>query len=180
MIFNNQPSLAFGSISIEPLNERHRASLAAAASDPLIWAGHPDTDRGEPSVFDGYFDFLKMAGGAVAIRSQGKIIGCSRYYTAPDRPEDIAIGFTFLTRDHWGGETNFAVKSLMLDHVFACFDTVWFHIDPVNTRSQVATQRLGAVFAYDAELALGPKPFLWKCYRLTSIAWDVTQKARLQ
>ena len=48
---------------------------------------------------------------------------------------------------------------------------MWFHIGPDNARSQIATTRLGAQFAYDAVLAVSGKPVLTKCYTLTAQNW---------
>jgi RimJ/RimL family protein N-acetyltransferase len=31
----------------------------------------------------------------------------------------VAIGYTFIARDHWGGHYNRALKTLMLDHAFS-------------------------------------------------------------
>ena len=62
-------------------------------------------DRFERDSFTAYFDFLLASGGTLAVRDRasGAIIGCSRYYVAPDTPAAISIGFTFLARDRWGG-----------------------------------------------------------------------------
>ncbi|MEL7216793.1 MAG: GNAT family N-acetyltransferase, partial [Pseudomonadota bacterium] len=155
-MFDAQPDLADEDFHLAPLRGSDADSLARAASDPLIWAGHPAPDRYKPEVFEPYFDSLLASGGALSIReTEGhEIIGCSRFYTAPDRPGTVAIGFTFLVRKHWGGRTNRAVKSLMLKHIFASKPEAWFHIAPSNLRSQVATERLGARFVETKDLAL--------------------------
>lgn len=62
----------------------------------------------------------------------------------------------------------------MLEHAFKMVDEVWFHINPTNLRSQKATGKLGAEFAYEAVLDLGGKAVLWKCYRLGRGAWGST------
>nr|WP_280517760.1 GNAT family N-acetyltransferase [Falsirhodobacter halotolerans] len=154
-----------GIILVRPLTECDRGGVFAAAADPATWAGHPAHDRWQPEVFGPYFDTL-CAGKAVAIEKDGAIIGVSRFYVPPDQPEDIAIGFTFLNRAHWGGSVNAAVKQLMLDHAFARVATVWFHIAPTNIRSQKATAKLGAVHRHDAVLDLSGTPTLWQCWSL--------------
>ena len=120
MAFNTQPTLTEGDLIVRPMAAADRDGLAAAAADPLIWAGHPVKDRHKREVFDPYFDFLLDSGSAMTFveRASGRIIGCSRFYIAPDAPEAVSIGFTFLARDHWGGETNRIVKRLMLNHIF--------------------------------------------------------------
>lgn len=149
--------------------------LAEAASDPGIWSGHPVKDRHKKQVFRDYFEFLLNTQETLVVKSSnGEMIGCSRFYVPPDLPDAMGIGFTFLVRAHWGGETNFELKRLMVGHVLKSFPSVWFHIDPSNMRSQIATQRLGAVHRYDATLILGPTPAAWKCYELTADAWSNT------
>lgn len=167
-------------LHLRPLEADDFAGLYAAASDPETWAGHPAKTRHQREVFTPYFTGLLDSGTCLAVLDRGSdtIIGCSRYYTAPDMPGSISIGFTFLAKDYWGGDTNFALKRLMLGHAFGSFDEVWFHIDPTNIRSQKATAKLGAVFVYHAELQLGPMAAPWNCYRLTREAWAEVEAAR--
>ncbi len=176
MTFNNQPQLQGTSLSLRPLSATDFDALFAAAANPAIWSGHPSKDRYKPEVFRPYFDMLLERGGTLVVLdiARNQVIGCSKYYTAPDLPDTISIGFTFLNNAYWGGVANFELKRLMLDHAFKSFDAVWFHIDPTNIRSQKATAKLGAVHAYDAELDLSGSKVLWKCYRLTRCAWEMT------
>jgi len=171
--FDAQPTLTGDALLLRPLAAQDFDGLYAAASDPGIWAGHPVTDRYKRPVFQGYFQALLDSGATLVIldRTSTEMIGCSRYYVAPDMPDSIAIGFTFLTREYWGGATNRALKALMLEHAFASFPEVWFHIAPGNRRSQKATAKLGAEFVHDATLTLADTPSLWKCYRLTRQDW---------
>lgn len=171
--FDFQPTLRGDKIIVRPLCENDYAALRLAASDPMIWAGHPVKDRCKAKVFRPYFDKLLGSQRALVVLEQtGRVIGTSSYYTAPDGRNDVSIGFTFLTCDHWGGRTNIDLKRLMLGHAFATRDVVWFHIDPVNVRSQTATLRLGAVFVEDAKLDLGAGPVIWKCYRIDKTSWQ--------
>lgn len=172
--FDAQPFLDNDALSLRPLRGEDFEALFAAAGHPEIWAGHPARDRYKRDVFDGYFHFLLQTGSALAVIEprEARIIGCSRYYDAPDMPGSIAIGFTFLNHAYWGGATNFELKRLMLDHAFGTVDEVWFHIDPTNIRSQRATAKLGAEHAYDATLDLSGKPAPWMCYRLARSRWQ--------
>lgn len=180
MSFDDQPVLTDGAVALRPLAASDFDALAEAAADPGIWAGHPEPARGARENFRAYFDFLIQAGGTLIITeaATGRVIGCSRYYEPPDRPGGVGIGFTFLTRDHWGGATNRAVKALMLAHAWAEVDEVWFHIAPANYRSQTATLRLGARHVGDAALKLGPTVADWKCYTLTRADFLVAGRAR--
>ena len=177
MPFDFQPTVSDDELLARPLREADRAALNGAAADPMIWAGHPARDRHEAPVFNRYFDILLASGSALVVqeRGTGRTIGCSRFYVAPDTPEAISIGFTFLIRDHWGGDTNARLKALMLRPVFAAGKEAWFHIDPNNIRSQRATLKLGARHAYDATLNLGTGEAEWMCFRLTEEQWRAAQ-----
>lgn len=178
--FDPQVTLASDTLMLLPLTPGDFNGLYAAASDPEVWAGHPAKDRHKRDVFTRNFGFLLESRSTLVVldRRSNRIIGCSRYYTAPDRPDTIAIGFTFLQTAYWGGGTNFELKRLMLDHAFRSFPDVWFHIAPTNIRSQKATAKLGAEHVYDATLDLSGSPSAWMCFRLTRDAWTDKLKAR--
>lgn len=166
--FDPQPVLQDDTLHLRPLMETDLEPLYAVASDPLIWAGHPARNRHERDVFGPYFNMLLATRGTLAIctRAAGDIIGCSRYYTAPQEPLGVSIGYTFLGRDWWGGTTNLAMKSLMLDHAFATVPHVWLHINPTNIRSQKATAKLGATLVSEGPLTLGGKTQDWQSWRI--------------
>ncbi|MBF9233370.1 GNAT family N-acetyltransferase [Microvirga alba] len=174
--FDPQPKLLSGSLELRPLRREDLDGLFAAAGHPQVWADHPAKNRYKRDVFERYFDFLLETGSTVVIidRQSDKIIGCSRYYVAPDQPDSISIGFTFLNHAYWGGGTNFEIKRLMLDHAFQTFPEVWFHIAPTNIRSQKATAKLGAEHVYDATLNLSGTPAQGMCFRLSKVAWTRT------
>jgi hypothetical protein len=117
----------------------------------------------------------QLAIDAIIDIESGEIVGTSSYYTPPDLPGSIAIGFTFLVRAKWGGDFNRELKRLMMEHAFKACEIVYFHIAPSNLRSQKATMKLGAVHLYDAELKISATPALAKCYGLTSVQWEASQ-----
>lgn len=172
--FNPQPTLSGGTIHLRPLGPNDLEGLYSAASDPAVWAGHPATDRYQREKFEPYFVTLLASGATLAAidRRTGEIIGCSRYYVAPDMPDSVSIGFTFLDNAYWGGGTNFEMKRLMLGHAFHAYRDVWFHIAPTNIRSQKATAKLGAEHVYDATLDLSGTPSPWMCFRLKQDDWN--------
>lgn len=170
--FDPQPALQEGEITVRPMVEADRAALTQAASDPTIWAGHPAQNRYEPAVFDPYFSMMLVAGSALVVQDgAGRFIGCTVYYVDTNAPSRLSIGFTFLVRDHWGGNTNRVLKRLTLTHLFKTGTEAWFHIAPDNIRSQTATTRLGAVFSHEAEIDLGGGAQTWACYCLTRENW---------
>jgi RimJ/RimL family protein N-acetyltransferase len=172
--FNYQPQLIGETLSIRPLEANDYSALFACASDKHIWAGHPATDRYKEDVFAKMFDegLASQACVVISENDTGKLVGWSRYYVAEDGPQDISIGFTFLSRAHWGGQSNGQVKRLMLKHAFEYFDNVWFHIAPTNIRSQKATQKLGAKLINESLLTLGGKEGLWQSYKLEKAQWS--------
>jgi RimJ/RimL family protein N-acetyltransferase len=178
--FNAQPRLESSLLALRPLKAEDFDGLFAAAGHPEVWAGHPAKDRHKRDVFEKYFDFLLGTESTLVVIDQasGKIIGCSRYYPAPDQPDSMSIGFTFINHDYWGGGVNFELKRLMLDHAFKTFPEVWFHIGPDNIRSQKATAKLGAEHVYDATLNLSGTPAPNKCFRLSKDAWKRTLNGR--
>ena len=179
MGFDPQPHLDDEALALRPLRADDLDALHAAAAAPETWAGHPATDRHEREIFEHYFRFLLDSGTTLAVidRASRRMIGCSRYYAAPDRPGSISVGFTFLDHRWWGGRTNRSLKRLMLGHAFAIVPEVWFHIAPSNIRSQKATRKLGAEHDHDATLDLSGTPALWMCFRLTRDAWRRTLAA---
>lgn len=174
--FDAQPNLSSSLLALRPLKQDDLEGLYAAAAHPEIWAGHPAKDRYKRDVFEKYFAFLLSTQSTLVVidRASEKIIGCSRYYPAPDQPDSISIGFTFLSNAYWGGAANFEMKRLMLEHAFKSFDEVWLHIAPDNIRSQKATSKLGAEHSHDAMLNLSGTPSPAMCFRLKKEAWEKT------
>jgi N-acetyltransferase len=178
--FNPQSKLESSLLALKPLRREDLEGLYAAAADPDVWAGHPAKDRYKREVFEKYFEFLLGTASTLVVIDQAskKIIGCSRYYPAPDQPGSISIGFTFLNNAYWGGAMNFEMKRLMLDYAFKNFGEVWLHIAPDNIRSQKATLKLGAEHVYDAMLNLSGTPAPAMCFRLKKDAWEKTLRNR--
>jgi len=143
--FELQPHLTGERIALRPLVPADFEALFAAASDPLIWEQHPETDRYTREVFQRYFDGGIASGGAFAIidRPTGRIIGSSRYCNLKLEESEVEIGWTFLERAYWGGETNRELKKLMLDHAFRFVDRVVFVVGEHNMRSRTAVEKIG-------------------------------------
>ncbi|MEB0040169.1 MULTISPECIES: GNAT family N-acetyltransferase [unclassified Pseudomonas] len=171
--FDCQPTLRGTTLTLRALNQNDLEGMCGAAGDPEIWASHPAKDRYKREIFEPYFASRLSTETALTIidTQSGKIVGMSSYYTPPDLPHSIAIGFTFLIRAKWGGAANRELKQLMVEHAFTVFDIVYFHIAPTNIRSQTATMKLGAVHLYDAVLNLSTAPQEGKCYGLTKTQW---------
>lgn len=147
MIFDMQPELTGETLHLRPLREADRAAMTAAASDPLIWELHPAKNRHLSEKFHPYFDKLLASGGTLVVidRANGAIIGWSSYGELRPEAREVEIGWTFLTRIYWGGDTNREMKRLMLMHAFLFLDTVVFRVATDNFRSRAAMEKIGGI-----------------------------------
>lgn len=179
MTFPDQPTLTGPTLHLRALEGEDVPALTRAASDPAIWAVHPQSDRYKPDVFGPYCQMLLSEGGTLVVTQSHtrEIIGCSRYYPTSEAPAAYGIGYTFLTRPHWGGATNWEMKSLMLDHAFEHMDTVWFHIGADNVRSKRATAKLGVRHVHTRTQDLGSGAIVHDVYRLDKEVWHARRQA---
>ncbi len=168
--FQFDPVLTGATIRLRPVRADEFEALYAVARDPLIWAQHPAKERSRRDVFEAWFaDGLKQHALLVEDVATQRAIGSSRYYDWDPTAREVAIGFTFLARDHWGGKTNAQMKQLMLDHAFRWARTVWFHVDPGNLRSRRAMEKIGGVYSHTDSVGLvGGSPREYVFYRIDS------------
>ena len=139
-----QPVLVGETVLLRPLAASDFDVLYAIASDPAVWEQHPAKDRAQERVFRRWFaDALASAGALVAVdQTSGEVIGTSRFVQYA--PDEVEIGWTFLSTSRWGGTWNGEMKRLMLDHAFREVRCVRFTVHAENVRSQRAVRRLGA------------------------------------
>ena len=143
---DRQPVLEGERLLLRPLRADDWEALFAVASDPEIWAIHPQHDRWQEPVFRAYFaDALKQGGALVVIdKASGAIIGGSRMQAYdPADGGSVEIGWTFLARSHWGGAFNRELKRLMLGHALKFVERVDFRIGEDNLRSRRAMEKIG-------------------------------------
>ena len=145
--FEFQPTLEGARVVIRPIEIPDWNAMFAAASDPVIWTQHPEPDRYTEDVFRTYFDDAIACGSAFTFvdRQSGQIIGSSRYHGFDPAASEIEIGWTFLSRNYWGGSYNQEIKQLMLGHAFQFVDTVVFWVGETNLRSRRAMEKMGGV-----------------------------------
>ncbi|SKB33502.1 Protein N-acetyltransferase, RimJ/RimL family [Parapedobacter luteus] len=129
-----------------PLLETDFEVLYALASDPVVWAQHPQPDRWKASVFRIFFNGAINSKGAFKVidRKTGAVAGSTRFYDYDAQNRSIFIGYTFYAARYWGTGLNAVVKKLMLDYAFRYVDTVLLHVGAANIRSQKAVKKLGA------------------------------------
>ncbi|MBK8955128.1 MAG: GNAT family N-acetyltransferase [Saprospiraceae bacterium] len=141
-----QPILTGEFVYLKPIYDSSFEDLYRVASDPLIWEQHPNKNRYKREVFKVFFKGALESQSAFLIYDNAcNLIGSTRYYDLNLNESSIAIGYTFISRSHWGKEYNREAKKLLLNHVFSFVDNVIFHIGENNIRSQKAIERIGAV-----------------------------------
>jgi RimJ/RimL family protein N-acetyltransferase len=174
MAFELQPRIENQWIKLEPLVPADFDALYAVASDPLIWEQHPNKDRHRRDVFAVYFKGAIESGGAFGVidNATGALIGSSRYYDLDEVRRAVAIGYTFIARDHWGGHYNRALKTLMLEHAFRWVDRVIFHVGADNLRSRKAMEKLGGIYVGEAEMSYYGEPSRPNViYEISAVDW---------
>jgi N-acetyltransferase len=151
--FNPQPVLRGPTLLLRPLVAADREALWEVARDRLVWAQHPDRTRCEPAGFERFFQASLESGSALVVVDQrtGGIVGSSRYYDWHPARRELAIGYTFIARDCWGGDVNSEMKRLMVQHAAPWADRIWFHVGKGNLRSRRAMEKIGARAEYEGK-----------------------------
>jgi RimJ/RimL family protein N-acetyltransferase len=131
---------------LEPIEERHREPLAAAASDPRIFRWFP-ADMSRRPIFDAWFD-AAFADLTFVTHVDGEVVGSSRYMNLVPAHRRLEIGNTWLAPAQWQTGTNVEAKLLMLEYAFAHLGVrrVEFKTDANNERSRAALAALPAQF----------------------------------
>src|ERR1051326_8771635 len=157
MSFHLQPHLRGKLVELRPLTPEDWEDLFAVASDPLIWAQHPESDRYKEDVFRIFFTEALECGGAFVVidAKTQQMIGSTRFYGYDPEKSEIEIGWTFLARKYWGGRYNAEMKRLLLNHAFQFVESVIFLVGEDNVRSQRAMGKLGAIKAGTAKRMYG-------------------------
>jgi RimJ/RimL family protein N-acetyltransferase len=170
---NIQPVLETEKVALYPLQQADFEALYSVASDPEIWAQHPNKDRWKKDVFQNFFEGAMQSKGAFKIdKASSEILGSSRFYDYDEQDSSILIGYTFYAVKCWGTGINHAVKSLMLDYAFQFVSKVYFHIGASNIRSQIAISRLGARKVVEQEVSYyGEAPKLNFVYEIKKADW---------
>ena len=178
--FDFTPTLVGETISLRPLRPEDFEAVYAAAADPLIWEQHPYPLRYQREVFTtGFWDSALQSAGALVITDNisGRIIGSSRFYEWNPGTREVAIGFTFLARSHWGGATNRELKRLMLAHAFREARVVWFHVGANNLRSRKAMEKIGGRFSHEEAKEIHGVTHVHAFYRIDAPADPASVRA---
>lgn len=174
-LINFQPVLQNELIKATPLKETDFEDLFMAANDPLIWEQHPNKNRYQRPAFENYFKGAMESGGAFLVRDAqtNQVIGSSRYSDYFQETNTVSIGYTFFIRTHWGTGHNYALKKLMLTHIFQFVENVRFYIGAENKRSLVSIERFGAIKTGEEEMEYyGEDCKLNFIYTITKQQWE--------
>jgi N-acetyltransferase len=177
--FNLQPKLENDLLILRPLREEDFENLYKVASDPLIWEHHPAKDRYRKEVFEALFKDAIISAGAFAIidKKTEQIIGSTRFHSIKETQNAIEIGWTFLSRQYWGGQYNKSMKCLMINYAFSFVGNILFFVDKNNIRSQKAVEKIGGerIIELEGQL-LEVRPDASVMYNITKKKWDLHAK----
>jgi len=137
------------------LNNKDFDLLYNIGKNKKIWEQHPENDRWKREKFKIFFNNgIKNIFGLYGIydKSKNTIIGTTRYYSYSKKNKSIKIGFTFLTPEYWGTDTNLQIKTLMLGYAFNYVENIYFDIGKNNIRSRKAIEKIGAILHLDADI----------------------------
>ena len=95
---NLQPTLNNSFITVRPLQNSDFESLFAVASNPLVWAQHPNPNRYKQQEFEVYFKGAMESGGAfiILLSNTNEIVGCTRFYDYDNTSKNIFIGIRLM------------------------------------------------------------------------------------
>ncbi len=138
---------------LDPLRATDVDELYPLLADPEVYAAGYVMHRRPTSVDDARalvgerFLLAGKAPYAVRLVRDGTLVGTSSLLDADPANESVHIGSTLYGRAWWGTAVNPEAKLLLLGHCFddCGFGRVKLQTDALNTRSQAAIARLGAV-----------------------------------
>jgi RimJ/RimL family protein N-acetyltransferase len=153
--FDPRPVVLAGwHVRLEPVTTAHADALLAAGDHPALWAvtvQPPLTSRAAVAQYVGTA-LAAMADGrevvwAIRRRSDGRIVGATRFMDIDRRHRRLEIGGSWITPEAQGSVVNPEVKRLQLGHAFDQLGAVrvQFKTDARNAQSLRALEKLGAV-----------------------------------
>ena len=137
-------------VRLEPIDERHRDDLvAAAAEDPATFQYMGADLSIGPSAWAPYLaDALRpdYVAWATVDAATGRAVGSTRFGDIAPEHGRVEIGWTWIAPSHQRSATNTEAKLLQLTYAFDELDAtrVALKTDGRNLRSQAAIERLGA------------------------------------
>ncbi len=141
-------------VRLEPLTEAHTPELDAAVSDPdELFRWLTTWTPGPAGLADAVAQIVQrgrtgqVVPWAIRRRADGRIVGSTSFLDIDETNLRVELGSTWIGPAWWRTEVNTATKLLVLGHAFDTLglERVALKTDHLNTRSQRAIERLGAV-----------------------------------
>lgn len=139
-------------VALEPLTLNHVADLERAAADGELWKLW-FTKVPAPGEMRDYVEAALRGGGeghmlpfAVRDKSDGLIVGSTRFFDFEPKLPRVEIGYTWYAASRQRSHVNTACKRLLLGHAFDTLKCVAVQLctDRYNHASRRAIERLGA------------------------------------
>lgn len=139
-------------VRLEPLRTDHAQSLCDAAADGCLWelwyASVPEPDAMDEYVRGALLMREEGRGMPFAVRSRsdGRIVGSTRYCNIDADNQRLEIGYTWYAASAQRSAVNSECKLLLLQHAFETLDCIAVELRThhLNHRSRTAIARLGA------------------------------------
>lgn len=141
-------------VHLDPSTDGDADGIFAALDDERVWAaGYSGGPAARPTSADGWGERIAAAAAddrvmyTVRLIDSGRIVGTTSLGDTDVVNERTHIGWTAYAPDVWSTAVNPECKLLLMRHAFEdCgFGRVKIQTDLVNTRSQAAIAKLGAV-----------------------------------
>lgn len=135
-----------------PLEEVHAEALYECSRSPLIWEYLPikveSLEQMRAFVEKALAGMEREEEFAFAVwdKTQGRIVGTTRYLRISEMHRNLNIGWTWYSPDVWRTSVNTECKYLLLRHAFEEWKAVRVEMitTTAHSRSQAAIERLGA------------------------------------
>lgn len=137
-------------VRLEPLEKRHAADLAAAATRKLFDYHFPPAELNEEGFRSQISGLSKLPGWcpfAIVMRETGQAVGVTCFLGIQEAHRNIEVGFTWVGEAFQGSAVNPEAKFLLLSHAFDVLGAIRVQLktDERNLQSQAAISKLGAV-----------------------------------
>jgi RimJ/RimL family protein N-acetyltransferase len=142
-------------VVVEPLAAAHEPGLVQAAVDAEMFQWMPVDMASSPDALHEWVGTTLASARAgrevpytILARDSSRVLGSTRFLDLRLEHLRAEIGWTWVTREAWGGGVNVETKLLLLEHAFerAGLRRVEFKTDARNERSRRALTALGAQF----------------------------------
>lgn len=156
LVFDPQPTLLEGRfVRLEPLRPDHAQGLFASTQSEAIWRWMPVAGFASVAAVEAWIveSLQEQAAGSSVVfatvrRSDGVVVGSTRYLDIRRPHRALEIGWTWLAPEAQRTAVNTEAKLLMLEHAFESQGAIRVQLktDERNEQSRNAITRLGAVF----------------------------------